>query len=66
MQAIFFYIFRSSTKNSDHDTLTVVFHAILSNEFKWDDDSKVVIRGQEPIFPGWNSDSDGVHMSVEK
>ncbi len=64
MQVIFLYIFRSSTKKSDHDTLTVVFHAILSDKFKWDDSCTVVIRGEKPIFRGW--DSDGVHMSAEK
>ncbi|XP_028417208.1 uncharacterized protein LOC114541491 [Dendronephthya gigantea] len=35
-------------------TLTVVFHAALSDKFDCDGDTKIVIRGEEPGFGGWN------------
>jgi hypothetical protein len=52
------------TSNADEKSLIVVFHAILSNKFDWDNDTKIVIRGQAPVFYGW--DKDGVHFSTEK
>jgi hypothetical protein len=45
-------------------TLIVVFHAILSDKFELDNDTKIVIRGEEPVFNGWDNDS--VHFSAEK
>ena len=37
------------------ETITVVFHAILSEKFgKLDDETRIVIRGEGPVFEGWN------------
>ena len=48
-------MFRSG---DEKETLTVVFHAILSEKFgKLDDGAKIVIRGEPPVFEGWNKDS---------
>jgi hypothetical protein len=58
------YIFRNSTKNGDDKSLTVVFHAILSDKFQWDKDTQIVIRGEEPLFYGWNQDS--VYVSTKE
>ncbi|CAB4014622.1 Hypothetical predicted protein, partial [Paramuricea clavata] len=45
----------NSASNDSQNTLTVVFHAILSNKFKLEDGTKIVIRGDEPLFAGgWN------------
>ena len=42
-------------KDVQEETITVVFHAILSEKFgKLDDGTKIVIRGQGPIFEGWD------------
>jgi hypothetical protein len=51
LTSYFPFIFSNSTINSAEKTLTVVFHAILSKEFKRDEDTKIVIRGKQPIFP---------------
>ena len=34
--------------------MTVVFHAILSDKFELEDLKIVVIRGEDPVFGGWN------------
>lgn len=48
-------MFRSG---DEKETLTVVFHAILSEKFgKLDDGTKIVIRGENPVFDGWSKDS---------
>jgi hypothetical protein len=52
------------TSNADEKSITVVFHAILSNKCKLENDMKIVIRGGEPVFNGWNKD--GVHINTEK
>ena len=46
--AIIFLLFRNPKKN----TLTIIFHAILSKNFNFDDGKKIVIRGEEPVFTG--------------
>ena len=52
---ILLHMFRSG---DEKETLTVVFHAILSEKFgKLDDGTKIVIRGESPVFEGWNKDS---------
>ena len=52
------YLFRNSRNSDDKkETLTVVFHAILSDKFDFDDETKVVIRGQDPVFHGWEENS---------
>lgn len=56
--------FRTSTNGEDTKKLTVVFYAILSDKFDFDDKSKIVIRGQEPVFLGWNKG--GVPLKTEK
>ena len=48
---------RSSNGNAGEATLTVVFHAVISDKFKMDEQTKIVIRGEEPIFHGWSNDS---------
>ena len=50
-------------KNEER-TITVVFHAILSDKFAMGNDSKLVIRGDEPIFGGWNKH--GIHVQFEQ
>ena len=48
-------MFRNSTSNDDkQETIKVIFHAILSDKFELDDATKIVIRGVEPVFEGWN------------
>ena len=49
-------MFRSvQQKDVQGETITVVFHAILSEKFgKLDGGTKIVIRGDEPVFEGWN------------
>lgn len=44
---------------------TVVFHAILSDKLKVDNDgkSRIVIRGVEPVFDGWNEG--GKHVTIQ-
>ena len=49
---ITFFIFSHPAKNVGEKTLTIVFHAILSKNFLFDDGMKIVIRGDEPIFKG--------------
>ena len=56
----FLCIFRNPPMKTDEKTLTVVFHAILSDNFPMGKDSKLVIRGDEPIFDGWNKH--GIHV----
>jgi hypothetical protein len=57
-------MFSNSGNQPAQKTLTVVFHAILSNKFKRDDDTKIVIRGQQPIFAdGWKEG--GVRITTE-
>ena len=59
----FLYICRTSTNNEK--TLTVVFHAILSDKFEVDDETRIVIRGDLPVFGGW--DDGGVPVKrIEK
>jgi hypothetical protein len=61
---IFVYIFRNSINKAGEKTLTVVFHAILSKKFKLDGGTKVVIRGDQPIFADdWNEG--GVPITTE-
>ena len=31
-----------------------MFHAMLSDRFKLDDQTKIVIRGDKPVFGGWD------------
>jgi hypothetical protein len=45
---------------ADEKTFTVIFHAMLSNKFKSDDFVQVVIRGDEPVFHGWNKGGEPV------
>ena len=61
---ILLYIFRSSTDIGNEATLTVVFHAILSDKFDLDEGTKIVIRGEEPVFDDWNKD--GVTLKMER
>ncbi|CAB4021187.1 Hypothetical predicted protein [Paramuricea clavata] len=42
------------TDSVDEQSLTVVFHAILSDKFKLDEGMNIVIRGDSPVFDGWN------------
>lgn len=50
-------MFRNSTIGENkQETITVIFHAILSDKFKLDDMPKIVIRGEDPVFKGWNKD----------
>ena len=52
---VFLYIFRTSTDSGGEDSLiTVEFHAILSQKFTLDDQTKIVILGDKPVFGGWN------------
>ena len=51
-------------KHRDEETFTVVFHALLSDKFKWDENKKIIIRGEEPVFYGWNADM--ILMNTEK
>ena len=62
-QRILLEIFRSSAK-TDEKVLTVVFHAILSDKFKFDDEMRIVIRGDKPVFGGWNEG--GILVKTEK
>ena len=48
----FFFKCRNPTNNVGEKTLTIVFHAILSKNFNFDDGKKIVICGEEPIFAG--------------
>ena len=59
-------MFRNLQKRDDEkETLTVVFHAILSDKFgKLDDGTKIVIRGEDPVFNGWNKG--GVALVTER
>ena len=58
-------MFRNSTVNeSQQETITVIFHAIVSEKFKLDDVTKFVIRGEDPVFKGWNKD--GVVLEEKK
>lgn len=59
-----FETFRSSTNNVVEKVLTIVFHAILSDKFKFDDEMRIVIRGDEPVFGGW--DKGGIPLETEK
>ena len=54
---VYKYFFRSSDdeKTDSEKTFTVIFHAMLSNKFKWDDYTQVEIRGSEPVFNGWKN-----------
>jgi hypothetical protein len=54
---ILLHIFRNSTDNANDKCLTVVFHAILSDKFKLNEGTKIVIRGDEPVFGGWKNGS---------
>ena len=47
-------MFRSG---DEKETLTVVFHAILSEKFGKLDGTKIVIRGEPPVFEDWDKDS---------
>ena len=61
----FYLIFRTFTDSGGEDTsITVVFHAMLSDELKLDDRTKIVILGDEPFFSGW--DHVGVHLVKKK
>ena len=61
----FLHIFRTFTDSGDEDTsITVVFHAMLSEQLKLDDRTKIVILGAKPLFSGW--DDVGVHLVKEK
>jgi hypothetical protein len=51
---ILLHIFRNSTDNASNKCLTVIFHAILSDKFKLEEGTKIVIRGEEPVFDGWH------------
>jgi hypothetical protein len=51
-------------RNADEKSIVVVFHAILSDKYKFDSNTKIVIRGEEPFFDGWEKDS--VHLEAEK
>lgn len=58
-------MFRNSTGNDDKlETIKVIFHAILSDKFNLDDATKIVIRGEDPVFEGWNKG--GVVIEKEK
>lgn len=49
------YILRITKEDPDEETFTVIFHAILSDKFKMDDgQSCIVIRGEKPVFGGWD------------
>ena len=50
-----FHNFRTSTGNGSEASLTVVFHAMLSDKFKKEDGTEIVIRGEDPVFYGWNN-----------
>ena len=44
-------------------TMTIVFHAILSKNFTFDGERKIVIRGEEPIFAGgWKQSNVPVYV----
>jgi hypothetical protein len=61
---IFLFLFRNSRNEADGETLTVVFHAILSKKFTFDDGAVIVIRGDKPVFAGgWHEG--GVPIYVE-
>jgi hypothetical protein len=49
---------------ADREILTVVFHAILSKQFKLGTGTEIVIRGDKPVFAGgWHEG--GVPIYVE-
>ena len=52
LTSLFFFIFRNTAMNMSEKTITIVFHAILSKSFNFDDGKRIVIRGEEPIFVG--------------
>lgn len=59
------HVFRDlNVKDDKKETITVVFHAILSDKFKLDDVTKIVIRGEDPVFEGWNKG--GVVLEKER
>ena len=59
------HIFRGLNVNDEkNETITVVFHAILSDKFKLDDITKIVIRGEDPVFEGWSKG--GVVLEKER
>ena len=59
------HIFRNlNVKDEKKETITVVFHAILSDKFKLDDVTKIVIRGEDPVFEGW--DKGGIVLEKER
>ena len=64
IKRILLLIFRKTTSNYDEKTLTVVFHAILSDKFKFDGEMRILIRGDEPVFGGWNKG--GIPVKTEK
>ena len=61
---IFLFTFRNLINEADGETLTVVFHAILSKKFELDDGTTIVIRGDEPVFTGW--EEGGVPIDAEE
>ena len=57
-------LFRIPESTVPEITMTVVFHAILSDKFELNGIKDVVIRGQEPVFFGWNKG--GIPVVTEK
>ncbi|XP_046861791.1 uncharacterized protein LOC124455094 [Xenia sp. Carnegie-2017] len=57
----------SIKKRNSESMMTVVFNAMLSKNFQKDynEETKIFIRGEEPIFKGWN-DEHGESVIVER
>ena len=56
--------FRTPAGSGDEAELTVVFHIMVSDKFNMEDKTEIVIRGEDPVFDGWNKDC--VRVKVEE